>query len=262
MADEFNEMFKQVSSQTAEDFMVARKRLRDARARWIEENECPTEYQVKHTDKDGNPILNADGTQKTSSAGGGFFQIGKRTYDINTPTQPVTHKDPELAKELLDGIDVVLSEALHAEITSTKLVTMKTGDETNSFLMGKADASPHPPIEEGEDYGEYVKRVSSSYQKQVGSRGGTEADIDRLRAAGRNDDSLGERRGDGSGASDSGEARPLLGHFSNQVLETDAGPACEFSRSTSRLRERFSEPSNPSTAVPDDGSGDGDGDTA
>jgi hypothetical protein len=141
------------STYAAEDFMAQRKRLREARARWIEENECPTALTIEHTDKDGKVI--------GQSTVAGPFQIGKRRYDENIPAgtapgatgfKPSFLPLPEQGStvEDLDKIDQVIQEA-------------------ETFMApGIYRESPHPEIKEGEDYGEYYARVAGEYERQTG----------------------------------------------------------------------------------------------
>ena len=151
------------STYAAEDYMAQRKRLREARARMLEEQEAPTAYHIQHTDKDGNPILR-DGQPLQTRAGGANspFQIGKRRYDENIPAgaapgqtgyKPTFFAPPEQGGstvEDLDKIDRVIQEA-------------------ETFMApGLYRESPHPEIQEGESYGDYCARVASDYERQTG----------------------------------------------------------------------------------------------
>lgn len=168
----FDSSLKQLVSQyAAEDFAAQRKRLREARMKWIEENECPTDYAVKTTDADGKEV-----TFNTP------FQIGKRRYDqddAGNPVEwseemkkPVVHEDPAAEAELLDGIGAILTEA-NAESKDKRLTILVAGDQQQTFLTGgDAEKSPHPPILEGEDYGEYYARVARAYERQTGTSSG------------------------------------------------------------------------------------------
>lgn len=157
MPDPFSELGQLVNTYVAEDYVAQRKRLREARARWIEENECPTAYAVETRDADGNTVM---------KAAGGPFQIGKRRYD----------------RKQVDGKEI---EAEWSE--DLKNISFKPpdgdGDQTRKDLadaLAKAarfmapgiyKESPHPEILPGEDYGEYVKRVADQYEREAGAGG-------------------------------------------------------------------------------------------
>jgi hypothetical protein len=156
MPGPFDDLAKLSHTYAAEDFMTQRKRLREARARMIEEQEAPTAYEIEHTDKEGNPILGKDG-QPRRSAAGGPFQIGKRRYEGEPPAfsgfipsfMP-PEPDSSTTVEDLDKMDQVIAEA-------------------ETFMApGIYRESPHPEIKEGEDYGEYYARVAGEYERQTG----------------------------------------------------------------------------------------------
>jgi hypothetical protein len=160
--DPINELAALVSVYAAEDFLAQRKRLREARMRWIDENECPTPYQVAGKDSDGNET-----TFKTP------FEVGKlrypEQYDDHWKEEGQRHEDPALEKELLEGIDAIISES----ISDQRLTILVSEDgEQHAFLTGGDDKSPHPPIMEGEDYAEYYARVSRSYEQAAGGESG------------------------------------------------------------------------------------------
>lgn len=159
MRDIFDSRSQVVNQQAAEDFVAARKRLREARMRWIEENECPTSYAIVSKDANGNEVSFSTP-----------FQIGKRRYEgeyTEEMKKPVVHVDRDLEKELLEGIGAVF-----ADKPKPGLTVLVAGDETQAFLTGSdADRSPHPEIREGEDYGDYYARVSGAYERQAGAPG-------------------------------------------------------------------------------------------
>src|SRR5215469_1017552 len=162
MPSPFDTSFQQlVREYAAEDFMQQRKRLRAAREKWIEENECPTSYSVE--------TKSADGETQTFSTP---FQIGKIQYPERwdeTMKEPARHEDAAAEAALLDGIDAILSEANHSN-PEKKLTVMIAGEEQHAFFIGgDAEDSPHPPIEEGESYDHYYARVSSAYEREAGS---------------------------------------------------------------------------------------------
>jgi hypothetical protein len=169
---EFDSIGQLVSQYAAEDFAAQRKRLREARMRWIEENECPTAYGV--TTKD--PITGEETTFNTP------FQIGKLRYDQDKDgnplewhqglKEPVIHEDPVAAAALLDGIDAIIKEA-ESPTKDRQFTVLVSGDEQHAFVTGGgADESPHPPILEGEDYGDYYARVSRAYERATGTTNG------------------------------------------------------------------------------------------
>ena len=152
MPGPFDDLAPLSSTYAAEDFMAQRKRLREARARWIEENECPTASVIEHTDKDGNVI----GTR----ALGGPFQTGIRRYDDNIPAGAAPgqtgFKPSFLPAE--QGSDAADLDKLDEIIT-----------EAETFMApGIYRESPHPEIREGEDYGSYCARVGREYERAAG----------------------------------------------------------------------------------------------
>jgi hypothetical protein len=203
----------------AEDFMAQRKRLREARAKWIEENECPTAYVIEHTDKDGNPLQGKDG-QPLRTAAAGAFQIGKRRYDENIPagTAPGrTGFEPTFMPELdhptaapdLDELDEIITEA------------------ATFMAPGIYRESPHPEIKEGETYDEYYARVSSDYERQTGENAVRRPvpDSDGIRESPA-DDSCGERSVPAAGTSPGGEDRANDGS-GGQPAADDSGVSVE-----------------------------------
>jgi len=151
-----------VSQYAAEDFVAQRKRLRDARMRWIEENECPTAYQVTTKDKDGN--------EKTFATP---FQIGQikypDKYDDKWKEEGQQHHDPQAEKELLEGIEAIISESS----TEKRLTILVTGNEQHAFLTGGGDDSPYPPMNEGEGTDEYFARVAHECEQAAAAGRGT-----------------------------------------------------------------------------------------
>jgi len=130
----------------AEDYMAQRKRLREARARWIEEHECPKPMTIEHTDEDGKVI----GTSAV-----GFFEVGKRKYEGDYPEafKPSFKPEPETptAAADLDELDEIIAE-------------------TGAFLApGIYRESAHPEIQEGEDYGQYCARIGREYEQATGA---------------------------------------------------------------------------------------------
>lgn len=129
----------------AEDFMSARKRLREARIRWIEENEMPEAYSVEGPD--GKAFATP-------------FQVGKRKYEGEYPKtaaaafkpsfKPPAPDNPDATKDL-DKLDNLIREA-------------------EAFMgPGIYRESAHPDIREGEDYGEYCARVGRAYEQAAGA---------------------------------------------------------------------------------------------
>lgn len=184
--------------------MAQRKRLREARARWIEENECPTASTIEHIDKDGKVI--------GKRALGGPFQTGIRRYsdDIPAGTAPgKTGFEPSLLPA-----DANLGELLAEQLT--KVETFQA--------PGIYRESPHPEIKEGEDYGDYCARVGREYERAAGENAVRRPvpDTDDLRespAAHPGD----ERGTPAPGASDCGEDRPHIRDNAGSDHPGDAG---------------------------------------
>jgi hypothetical protein len=198
MPDPFHDLANLSHTYAAEDFMAQRKRLREARARWIDEHECPTASTIEHTDAEGKPLLDKDGKPKVTALGGPF-QTGIRRYDQDIPAGAApgrTNFEPSFAEQLetvpadKDGLDELLSEA-------------------RQFMApGIYRESPHPEIREGESYGEYHARVAGEYERQTGAnavrRPVPDSDSVREPAA---DDSRGDGGLPATGTSTGGEDR-------------------------------------------------------
>lgn len=160
--DPLGELSGLISQYAAEDFVAQRKRLREARMRWIEENECPKAYVVKATDQQGREVsFNTP------------FQVGQIKYpDEYNPDwkeKPQVHADPEMEKQLLEGLDAVISQSS----TEKRLTVLVAGDgEQHAFFTGGDDPeSPHPAIKEGEDYDHYYARVAGQYEREAAKFG-------------------------------------------------------------------------------------------
>lgn len=143
MPGPFDELSHLAQTYAAEDYMAQRKRLREARRRYIEEHECPRPHTI--TTKDAN------GNERTFSIP---FQVGKRTYEGEYPQTPETAFQPqgiEASREDIDAIDKLIGEA-------------------EQFLApGIYRESPHPEIRKGESHGEYCARVGSEYEQAAGA---------------------------------------------------------------------------------------------
>jgi hypothetical protein len=183
MPGPFDDLARLSHTYAAEDFMAQRKRLREARARWIEENECPTASTIEHTDAEGNPLLDKDGKPKVTALGGPF-QTGKIRDESRVPPSArgfkpsftVEPADPTVAADL-DELDEIITEA------------------ATFMAPGIYRESPHPEIREGESYGEYHARVAGEYERQTGKDAVRRPvpDIDSVREPAADDS-----RGDGS----------------------------------------------------------------
>lgn len=163
--DPIGELSALVSLYAAETFVEQRKRLREARMRWIGENECPQPYTISGPqDKDGNEKIFVTP-----------FEIGSLKYpdkyDDNWKEEGQRHEDPATEKELLEGMEAIL-----AEPSSEKQLTILIGEnnEQHAFLTGGDEQSPHPPILEGENYGDYYARVARQYEQAAGESGRTD----------------------------------------------------------------------------------------
>lgn len=214
-SDPFDSLVSEYAS-IAGDFAAQRKRLREARMKWIEENECPTSYTIDTTDKDGKVTKHATP-----------FQVGKIQYpDIWTEDMKVAAKplDEAAAEQMFAGIEAVTQASASEEPRLTILID---GDKQTAFLTGsKVDVSPHPAIEEGEDYGEYYERVSRSYQRQAAASGagGPVAGNDGLRQSAAVD-SPGGGRTDAPGDSSGECAGPVLDRHTDALRLGDGRPA-------------------------------------
>lgn len=199
----------------AEDFMAQRKRLREARARWIDEHESPTASVIEHTDKDGKPILE-DGKPKITAIGGPF-QTGKIRDDSRVPPsergfKPSFMPEPDnpTAAADLDELDEIITEA------------------ATFMAPGIYRESPHPEIREGESYGEYHARVAGEYERQTGENAVRRPvpDIDPVRDAAATAHPSGDGGGIATGASTGGEDRANHGD-SGQPAADDSGVSDE-----------------------------------
>lgn len=202
--DPFASIAELASTYAAEDYMAQRKRLREARAKWIEENECPTAYQV--TSKD------ATGAEKSFSTP---FQVGKLKYEGEYPQTPEAAFKPSFTPEPdnptaaadLDELDEIL-------------------EETDTFLKpGIYLESAHPEIKEGESHGEYCARIGREYEQATGTSAVRRpvADSDGVREPAAVDPG-GERGIPGPGAGDRGPG----GEDLRGDVETDhAGDAAD-----------------------------------
>ena len=227
-----------ISQYAAEDFVAQRKRLREARMKWIEENECPTAYTVKTRDKDGNEVSHATP-----------FQIGKIQYpdQYNEEWQKKgqTHEDPEAEKQLLEGLDAVISQSS----TEKRLTVLVTGDEQHAFFTGGAEPeSPHPPIQEGEDYGEYYARVAGQYEREAAAFGrdtrGSIACDDSLRRSAAVD-SAGGGQSDAASERPGADVGPMLGSDADALRPGDEPAAGADADASSGLPDADAAPGTP-----------------
>jgi hypothetical protein len=154
---------RQIQESVQRDWLAERKRLREARTRWIEENECPVQF--------GNTLIDSEGRAWPSP-----FQIGavryggddgRGAYPSSEPLAMVPPVTPEAAKQLLEGAGRILRES--AETTGVSTCVLNSEGEQSIFLVGESDRSPHPAIHEGEDYGEYCQRVGRAYEAAAGA---------------------------------------------------------------------------------------------
>jgi hypothetical protein len=136
----------ETQSQVAREYMAWRKRLRDARARQIEEMERPTAYNVTSKDADGNEV-----TFSTP------FQIGQRKYEGEYPQTRETAFRPGFMEQL--------ESAANDRAELDRIV-----DEVARFVgPGIYRESAHPEIREGEEYGDYVARIGREYEAATGA---------------------------------------------------------------------------------------------
>ena len=161
--DPIAELTSLISQYAAEDFIAQRKRLREARMRWIEEHECPKPYQVTTADKDGK--------ETTFSTP---FEVGSLKYpdqyNEKWKEEGQRHEDPETEKKLLEGIEAVLSQSSPDKQLT---ILISESNEQKAFFTGGDEQSPHPPILEGESYAEYFARVACEYEQAAGQNSST-----------------------------------------------------------------------------------------
>lgn len=187
--DPFADLFNEYAALSG-DFLAQRKRLREARMKWIDEHERPTSYSIHTIDNDGT--LRSFDTP---------FQIGKQTYDgewNEAMKEGRRHEDAASEDELLEGLEAIVNDS---ETTEKKITVVVSRDEQHAFWTGgDAEKSPYPPVEEGESYAHYYARVSDSLQRQAGAAatGRPVPSNDHLRES-PSTDSPGERRPDASG---------------------------------------------------------------
>lgn len=199
---DFDNFLTQVQNQTAQDWVAERKRLREARVRWIEENECPTGYGVK---------LEDGSTFNTP------FQVGKLRYEGEYPDQPIPATRPldeDSSKSLLDGVDAAFNN-------QSGVLSISEGG-----MFRPDEKSAHPEIREGEEYGEYVKRVGSAYERQTNSstRNPTPSDGS-VRRDGKLADSSRSRLDDRCSSGGSERERSELGSITEPVRQDDSTSA-------------------------------------
>jgi hypothetical protein len=161
---------------SSSDFLEQQKRLREARMRWIEENEAPRDYIVSTIDRNGD-------THVFETP----FQLGQITYEddwTEAMQEPRACYDHAASDLLLGGVAGVFTEDKMVRI-------LLDGEEQHAFLPD--ESSPHPAIEANESYGDYYKRVSAAYnQQRQGSSGRPDPSPDALRKPA-GDDPAGKR---------------------------------------------------------------------
>jgi hypothetical protein len=114
----------------------------------IEEQEAPTAYQVKTRDSSGKE-------QIVSTP----FQVGKRTYEGEYPQTP-----EEAFKPTFQPRDKPLT--WDDAVKELRPIL----DEVERFLApGIYRESPHPEMQEGEDYGQYCARIGREYEQATGA---------------------------------------------------------------------------------------------
>lgn len=188
-------MAAQVQPEAMADFLRERKRLREARIKWIDEHEMPQAMELK--DGDGKTIYS-----------GGPFQVGRMTYDEDYEKAAAGHKDakkgilPEMSSEDQKAVTAQLDEVAEQYNQFSGITTRDRSGAEVSF----SHKSDHPPIREGETHEEWFTRVSNAYsQAPEGSpdAGDSGAHLDGVRSAA-GDDPSGEGSGHSDRAGDSG----------------------------------------------------------
>lgn len=202
MPGPFDPLASQVNPYVAEEYVTWSKRLREARARYIEEHECPKPMTIEHTDEHGKVI----GTSAV-----GFFEVGQQKYGDGDLAQ-IPREAP---KPTFQPSDTPLTwEQMQKELKPIL-------DDVDRFLApGIYRESPHPEMREGESYGEYCARIGREYEQATGTSAGRRpvADSDGVREPAAIDPG-GERGISGSGAGDRGPG----GQDLRGDVETDPG---------------------------------------
>lgn len=190
------------------DFLAERKRLREARMKWIDEHEMPQAMDVR----------DAAGNQVTTP-----FQVGKQTYAADYDTAAAGHKDakkgfiPEVSEEDQKAVLAQLDDVITQYNQFSGITTRDRSGEEVSF----SHKSDHPPIREGETHEEWFIRVTDAYSKtpeEAGS-GSTGADTDSVRRSAE-PDSSDQRATPGAGAEVGQPHRADLGGL---AVRDDAG---------------------------------------
>lgn len=204
MPGSFDPLTNQVNPYVAEEYMAWRKRLREARARYIEEHECPKPMTIEHTDEHGKVI----GTSAV-----GFFEVGQRKYG-----------DGDLSQIPREAPKPTFQPSLTWEQMQKELKPIL--DEVDRFLApGIYRESPHPEMREGESYGEYCARIGREYEQTTGTSAGRRpvADSDGVREPAAIDPG-GQRGISGPGA---GDRRPGGEDLRGDVETDHAGDAAD-----------------------------------
>lgn len=181
-----------------ESFLEARKKLRAARMKLIEENEAPEEYiigepcgvtiktpfqigkiQSSKEDYFGGSYEDHDGHKVFHPSGkGGVVDAYK---DGKTPAVP---KD-KLLSQVETELDETIREYLQIEGVA---VSGKPGDAL--AFVSETDRPQHPPMLKGESHEEWFTRVSNAYtatSESAAQAGGSGTDTDRVRRSGSDD---------------------------------------------------------------------------
>jgi hypothetical protein len=171
MSEERDRITALVHPEARGDFLAERKRLREARMKWIDEHEMPVAMEVR--DAAGNAVSTP-------------FQVGRMTYGADYDKAAEGHKDArkgfipsEMPPECI-AVAKQLEEVIK-QYNQFSGIAVRDGNGDEVSFSAKSD---HPPIEEGESHEDWFTRVSNSYSKAAANTadaGSAGADIDGVR---------------------------------------------------------------------------------
>ena len=218
MADPRDIMTSMVHPEAQADFMAERKRLREVRARWVEENEKPIAVLMCECPKcrlsqlkDRESCIRCGESLEKAILLANPFLTGCQTYPEDRHYEPDPaggYKRPEITfiGNAQTGEQAKVSDQLQEVAKQYNQFSGITTRDRSGADVSFSHKSDHPPMLEGETHEEWFTRVSNAYSKAPESAAdarGTGADIDGIRPAA-GDDPSGEGSGYTDGAGDSG----------------------------------------------------------
>lgn len=158
------------SPERASSFQQARKRLREARMRWIDENEKPV--AMEYRDGSGKMVKSPFLT--------GCITATPEEIFAKENEKPKNFIDP---KRSLSSVEDELDETIREYMAIEGIaVSGKAGDKV--AYVSEVDRPQHPPILEGESHEEWFTRTTRAYaqaENPTAATGGSGADPDYLR---------------------------------------------------------------------------------